>query len=156
VNTKLIAPLMLVVALIVSACGGGALVAEPPTAAPAAQPTAAPAAQPTTVFEAAPEPTVGALPTAAPTAVPQPAVQVAGALSWRDQILRNDQVLVTAIGLPAPQAGQVYTAWLGGKDGSLPLGALSAAGDPATLTFISPINDNLLGKFEQVYITQAA
>jgi plastocyanin len=157
VNTrKLIAPLMLVVALIISACGGGAPIAEQPTAAPAAQPTAAPAAQPTTVFESVPEPTVGALPTAAPTAAPQAVVQAAGALSWRDQILRNDSVLVSATGLPAPQAGQVYAAWLGGKDGSLPLGALSATGNPATLTFISPINDNLLGKFDQVYITQAS
>jgi plastocyanin len=89
------------------------------------------------------------VPTAAPAAA-------SGALSWRDQVLRNDQVIVAVAGLPAPQAGQVYAAWLGGTDKSLPLGKLSGSGDTATVTYISPTNDNLIGNFSQVYITQAA
>src|SRR6266545_318949 len=148
---------LLILALLLSACGG-APAQEAPTAAPAAaQPTAAAqpaAAQPTPTFEpvtdVGKEPTVAAQPTAAPAAT------ASGALSWRDQVLRNDQVIVAVAGLPALQAGQVYAAWLGGKDKSLPLGKLSGSGDTTTLTYISPTNDNLIGSFNQVYITQAA
>lgn len=120
-------------ALVLAACGGGAPApAEAPTAAPAA-------AQPTAAFEPAQdaEPTVGALPTAAPaaeapTAAPAaaPAAAGSGALAWRDQVLRNDQVLVSITGLQAPPSGQVYAAWLGGASASLPLGKLSLGSDP--------------------------
>jgi plastocyanin len=155
---KLFGPL-LVLALLLSACGGTPA-QEAPTAAPAAAaPTAAAqeaptaAVQPTPTFESVTdvgkEPTVAALPTAAPVAA-------SGALSWRDQVLRNDQVIVAVTGLPTPQAGQVYAAWLGGADKSLPLGKLSASGDTATVTYISPTNDNLIGSFDKIYVTQAA
>ncbi len=145
-------------ALVLAACGGGApATTEAPTAAPAA-------AQPTAAFEPAQdaEPTVGALPTAAPAAQPTaapaaaPAAAGSGALAWRDQVLRNDQVLVSISGLQAPPAGQVYAAWLGGASASLPLGKLSLGSDPATLTFVSPTNDNLLGAFNQIYVTQSS
>jgi plastocyanin len=155
-NARILFVPLLIVALLLSACGG-APAQESPTAAPAAQPTAAAqpaAAQPTPTFESVTdvgtEPTVAAQPTAAPAAV------ASGALSWRDQVLRNDQVVVAVAGLPAPQAGQVYAAWLGGKDISLPLGKLSGSDEAATVIYISPTNDNLLGKFDQIYITQAA
>jgi len=144
--------LFIIAALLLSACGL-APAAEPPTAAPAAPapPTSAPAAQPTPTFEpvsdTAKEPTIGAAPTATP--------QAAGALVWRDQVLRNDEIIISINGLSAPQSGQVYQAWLGGQDASLPLGTLNAGSDPATLTFVSPTNDNLLSKFNRVYITQA-
>jgi plastocyanin len=155
---KLFGPL-LILALLLSACGG-APTQEAPTAAPAAAaPTAAAAAAPTAATQPTPtfesvadvtqEPTIAALPTAAPAST-------GGALSWRDQVLRNDQVIVAVTGLPAPQAGQVYAAWLGGTDQSLPLGKLSGSGDTATVTYISPTNDNLIAKFSQIYITQAA
>jgi len=148
---------LLTLALILSACGG-APAQEAPTAAPAAaQPTAAPqpaASQPTPTFESVAdvgkEPTIAAAPTTAPVAA------ASGALSWRDQVLRNDQVIVAVSGLPAPQAGQVYAAWLGGKQKSLPLGKLSGSDAAATVTYISPTNDNLLATFDQIYITQAA
>ncbi len=154
---KLFGPL-LIVALLLSACGS-APAQEAPTAAPAAaQPTAASqptaATQPTPTFEpvadVGKEPTVAALPAAAPAAT------ASGALSWRDQVLRNDQVIVAVNGLPALPAGQVYAAWLGGADKSLPLGKLSGSGDTATVTYISPTNENLIGSFSQIYITQAA
>jgi plastocyanin len=154
---KLFGPL-LALALLLSACGG-APAQEAPTAAPAAAaPTAAAAAptaaaQPTPTFEpvtdVGKEPTVAAVPTAAPATA-------SGALSWRDQVLRNDQVIVSVAGLPALQPGQVYAAWLGGADQSLPLGKLSGSGDAAAVTYVSPTNDNLIGSFSQVYVTQAA
>jgi plastocyanin len=149
---RLFGLLVIVAALTLSACGGGATT-EAPTVAPAAQPpsTAAPAApaQPTPTFEhiSDTEPTIAAAPQTGPAA--------AGALAWRDQVLRNDAVIVSVTGLAAPQAGQTYAAWLAGKDGSTPLGPLSVGSDPATLTFVSPINANLLGAFNQIYITQA-
>ncbi|MFN8501171.1 cupredoxin domain-containing protein [Kouleothrix sp.] len=151
--------LLIVAALLLAACGGAPAAEQPPTAqqAPtaAALPTAAPLA-PTPTFEPAAdaEPTVGAAPTAAPTAAT--AAQGGGALAWRDQVLRNDEVIVSVSGLAAPPSGQVYAAWLGGKDASLPLGPLTLSSDPATLTFVSPNNENLLGTYSQVYITQAA
>jgi len=159
---KLFGPLLILV-LLLSACGGAPAqdaptagiptqAAAPAAAAPTAAPAPTAAAQPTPTFESVTdvgkEPTVAAVPTAAPAAAN-------GALSWRDQVLRNDQVIVAVTGLPAPQAGQVYAAWLGGTDKSLPLGKLSGSGDTATVTYISPINDNLLGSFSQIYITQS-
>ncbi len=145
--------MVVVAALTLSACGG-AETTESPTDVPAAQPvsTAAPAAapaQPTPTFEriSDAEPTIAAAPQTNPAAV--------GALAWRDQVLRNDAVIVSVTGLAAPRAGQTYAAWLTGKDGSTPLGPLSIGGDPATLTFVSPTNANLLGAFNQIYITQA-
>jgi plastocyanin len=153
---RFVGPLV-TLALLLAACGG-APAQEAPTAAPAqAAPTAAPAqaaSQPTPTFEpvadVGKEPTIAAAPTAAPSA------QASGALSWRDQVLRNDQVIVAVSGLPALQAGQVYAAWLGGKDKSLALGKLSGSGDAATAIYVSPTNENLLATFDQIYITQAA
>lgn len=152
--------LVLIAALTLGACGGApaaqaptaapAATAAQPTAAPAAQPTAAPAVQPTPAFESVTdvEPTIGVEPTIA-------AVQASGALAWRDQILRNDAVAINIAGLTPPAAGQVYAAWLSGKQGSLPIGTLSAGLAGATLTYVSPTNANLLGEFERAYITQA-
>lgn len=145
---------LLAAALLLAACGGGA--AEAPTAAPpavqpttvAAQPTVAP---PTPTFEQVTdvEPTVGA---ASP--LPATATQASGALAWRDRVLRNDEVIVNVTGLTPPDAGQVYAAWLSGKDNSLPLGALSIGAAGATLSYVSPTNDNLLGLFERIYVTK--
>jgi plastocyanin len=141
--------MMLSAALVLSACAGGA--AEPsPTAAPATQApatqlaTAAPVVQATPTFEAAIdlEPTV-------------PALQASGTLAWRDQVLRNDAVVVAVTGLQPPPTGQVYAAWLSGQQDSLPLGALNVSSGTATLTYVSPNQENLLGKYERAYIIQA-
>lgn len=146
--------LLTVGALLLAACGGGAPAAEP-TAAPAqATPTFEPVQDAEPTVGAAAEPTAAPAPTAAAAEPAAPAA--AGTLAWRDQVLRNDEVIVSVTGLPAPPAGQVYAAWLGGADGSLPLGKLSLGSDPATLTFVSPANQNLLGAYSQVYVTQAA
>jgi plastocyanin len=150
---------LMLAALLLSACGGAPAATQPTTAPAAAAPTApAQPAQPTPAFEPATdvEPTVGAAPTAAAAPTSAPAAAGSGTLAWRDQVLRNDEVLVAVTGLPTPQAGQVYAAWLGSGSGSLPLGPLNAGSDPATLTFVSPTNENLLGAFDQVYVTQAA
>ena len=147
---------MLFAALILSACGGAPAV-ESPTAASVAQSTTAPATQPTAAATAAPatqptpsfesvtdtEPTIGA-------------VQASGALAWRDQVLRNDMVIVSINGLPPPEAGQVYAAWLANKDSSLALGTLSSgSGGVATLSYTSPTQENLLGTYDRVYVTRA-
>jgi plastocyanin len=145
-------------ALLLSACGG-APAAELPTAAPAAaepptaavaQPTAAPAVEPT--IAAPPTPTFEAVSDAEPT-IAAPAAQ--GALGWRDQILRNDAVIVSITGLDAPASGEAYGAWLSGAESSLALGKLSTGSNGVTtLNYISPTNDNLLGAYERVYITK--
>ena len=143
---------LVTLALFVSACGG-APVAQAPTAAPAApavQPTAAPVAQPTAAFEKVndAEPTVGAIANAAAPAV--------GTLSWRDQVLSNDVVALSIDGLTPPTSGNGYAAWLANKDQSLPLGALTSnENGGATLIFSSPEQQNLLGAFDHIYITQA-
>ncbi len=150
---KRLSSMVLIVGLLLAACGGTPA-AELPTAAPAAQPTAV-------------EPTVGAQPTSAPTAPPTPtfepitdteptvgAVQASGALAWRDQVLRNDSTIISVSGLASPESGQTYAAWISGKDSSLALGKLSGSGDTLTLTYVSPTNVNLLSTFERVYITK--
>jgi plastocyanin len=152
---RLLGLLSLVTALLLSACGG-APAAEAPTAAPAA-PTAAPAA--TAAPTTAPAPTAGLpTPTFESVSDQEPTVgapTASGTLGWRDQILRNDAVFISINGLTAPESGQVYAAWLAGKDSSLALGTLSAGSNGvATLNYVSPGNDNLLGKYERVYITR--
>ena len=55
-------------------------------------------------------------------AAPQPR----GLVTWRDDTLRNDSLLVSADDLPALPGGQVYAAWLSGKDNNnLFLGTLA-------------------------------
>jgi plastocyanin len=140
--------------MLLSACGG----------APAASPTAVPAAA---TAPAAPPTAAAAAPTAAP-APPTPsfepvtdteptvgATQASGTLSWRDQVLRNDAVFVSVSGLTAPEAGQVYTAWLASADSSLPLGPLQAStGGALALNYTSPTQENLLAKYDRVYVTK--
>ena len=152
---------IITVALLLSACGGlpntaadlpaNATAVQQPTAAPAAaQPTAAPAAEPT--IAAPPTPTFEQVSDAEPT-IAAPAAE--GALGWRDQILRNDAVIVSITGLDAPSSGEAYGAWLSGAQNSLPLGKLSAGSNGvATLNYFSPTNENLLGAYERVYITK--
>lgn len=129
---------------VLSACGGTPA-APAPTSAPAAQPTAE--AQPTAVFEAVTDP--GAEPT---VGVAQ--VDASGALAWRDQVLRNDAVAISISGLGSLPTGNSYAAWLATKDNSLPLGALTTGeNDTVSLTFASPAQQNLLGSYEQIFIT---
>src|SRR5262245_22213879 len=141
--------------MLLSACGG-APAAEAPTAAPA-PPTAVPA--PTTAPTAAAAPTASVpTPTFESVSDQEPtvgAVAASGTLGWRDQILRNDAVVISINGLSTPESGQVYAAWLAGKDSSLALGTLSAGSNGvATLNYVSTTNDNLLGIYERVYVTR--
>ncbi len=152
-NTRTFLALVLALAaLLLGACGNQS------AAAPTAAPTEALAAPlpPTPTFESVVdvEPTVGAEPTAAPPPTPAPLAASGGTLAWRDQILRNDAVVVSVEGLP-PAADAQYAAWLAGGEGSLPLGTLSNVGGALTLAYVSPDQANLLGSFDKVYITMS-
>jgi ABC-type glycerol-3-phosphate transport system substrate-binding protein len=80
-SRRLIPALVLLVALILSACGGTP--AASPTAAPAAAPTAAPAAEAPTAAPAAPTAAPAAAPTAAPAAEAPTAAPAADSLSGK-------------------------------------------------------------------------
>jgi plastocyanin len=132
------------------------VVAAAETASPAAPPTQAPV-PPT---EAPVPPTVVPSPTqaqAAATSPPATAVVdvVPATLAWRDDVVFNDAVIVAVSGLPAPEDGTVYAAWLAGADTSLFLGPLPAVQDePATLTYRSPVHENLLALYDRAFITR--
>lgn len=147
---RLFGLMTLIMALLLNACGGTPAAVSPTTApataVTATQPAGATtaAAQPTPSFESVTdtEPTIGAAP-------------ASGAMAWRDQVLRNDATFVSISGLPALEAGQVYAAWLSGKENSLALGPLSAgSGGTATLNYLSPAQENLLAAYDRVYITR--
>jgi plastocyanin len=149
---RLLRILVIAALFALSACGSatpapesGQATAPPATAA--APPTTAAAAPPTVTFESVTEEPIDLEPTTA-------AVQASGSVVWRDQVLRNDSVTVQASGLPAPAAGQIYAAWLVGGESSLPLGELALSGDAASLTYVSPAQENLLANYDQVYIGQ--
>ena len=165
-------------ALALSACGTAPTAPASPAAdsAPAQQASAPAAADasagaavnaaPTPTFEvvvdaepsaaeasAAPAASAAAEASAAPAAV----AGATGNSAWRDQVLRSDALLVAVENLPAPANGEVYSAWLAGGDSSLPLGTLAPAGNgPATLTYVSPGHENLLGAYDRVYVGKGA
>ncbi|HYF62467.1 MAG TPA: hypothetical protein VD886_06610, partial [Herpetosiphonaceae bacterium] len=148
--------LMVIVALFaMSGCGG----AEPPAdsgQATAPSPTSGSptALAPTVTFESVTEEPIDLEPTTVAATPTTAAVQGSGSVAWRDQVLRNDSVTIQASGLPAPAAGQAYAAWLVGGEGSLPLGELVLGGDTASLTYVSPTQENLLAAYDQAYIGQ--
>lgn len=140
--------LLFVAGLVLSACSGTAVTDSPastaqPSGAPAAQLTAEPQARATTA------PTAAA--TAAPPTPEPPSAN--GAMVWRDQVLRSDTAIFSVDGLPIAADGHVYAAWLASNEGSLPLGPLRFSGGVANLLYISPTQDNLLGRYDRVYIT---
>jgi len=72
-------------------------------------------------------------------------------------VLRSDALLVAVENLPPPANGEVYSAWLAGADKSLPLGTLAPTGNgPATVTYVSPANENLLGAYDRVFVGKGA
>jgi hypothetical protein len=81
--------------------------------------------------------------------------QASGRVAWRDKSHRNDQIVVAARGLPPPEAGQVYAAWLSGQDGGLALGRLRPGDqDDLIVYYTSPTGENLLQRYDRVSITQ--
>jgi serine/threonine protein kinase/plastocyanin len=123
---------------------------EPDTAALPGEPELTPTAQ---------SARAGDLPAAPVIAAPVDlsSAAITGTLSWHDQVLWNDAVTVVINDLPEPGAGNVYAAWLANTDESLPLGILGAGTEGASeVTYISPIHENLLGRYDQVFITVAA
>src|SRR6185436_2767888 len=140
-------------------------------AAPAA-PTAAPPTQ--VVAAAQPAPAIVAKPTTppAPASAPTPTFEhvaehaVAnaepriaapaphGLLTWRDDTLNNDSLLISAEDLPTLPTGQVYAAWLAGKNDRLFLGTLAPGkGGALSLAFASSDNANLLADFDHLTIS---
>lgn len=143
--------LALAAALALGACSWGG--AGQPAATGEAQAPAPPAASEAPVLQA----TAGApsAPTAEATAAPAPTAEVpppTGAMVWRDQVLRSDTVIFSVSGLAAPDAGRVYAGWLASDAGSLPLGPLGLGGGAANLVYVSPTQDNLLGRYDRVYV----
>jgi plastocyanin len=94
--------------------------------------------------------------TAAPANVLAPTnTPASGALIWQDVALRNDGVTLTVRGLPQPDSGEVYAAWLVSDQNSLPIGELRAGDSNSwSLAYTSPQHDNLLGSFDRVYVTR--
>ncbi len=81
--------------------------------------------------------------------------QANGTLLWNDLALHDDSVKVSVSGLPAPNTGEVYAAWLASDTNSLALGPLGPSDNGSwSLTYTSPIHENLLGRFDRVYITK--
>lgn len=123
-----------------------------PTASPL-PPTVVPSSTPELAVPAT-LPAATATSEAAPTATTA-AVSEVVTLAWRDDIVFNDALLVSAAGLPAPEDGTIYAAWLAGTDASLFLGTLAAEGDgPATLIYRSPTHENLLARYDRAFITR--
>jgi hypothetical protein len=128
------------VALSMGACVAAPAAAPTPTPAPPA--TRVPIAQPTVVVVAKPtQPPVAAAPTATFERVAEQEPRVAapkphGLVTWRDDTLRNDSLLVSAEDLPTLPRGQVYAAWLAGDDNSVFLGTLApGAGGANVLSY---------------------
>jgi len=167
----------LLLALLLAGCSDNPLTAFPTTtqvptaeeeaAATPTPPAAADAANqieentPAAPAEPAPtqeqSPTLGITPTLAPspTEVVQEAPQASGTLVWRDQILHSDSVIISVSGLNEPPAGEMYAAWLANAERRLPIGALRfAENGTASLTYVSPVQKNLLGNYDQVYLVQ--
>jgi plastocyanin len=153
-------PILMTIAAL-SGCAGGAsspatgaqlpTQAAPPTAAATA--TVAPA--PTTIDHHASGDAGPPTTTVATTAATGDVGTPLGALSWRDQALRNDAVQLKVAGLATPQPGQSYAAQLVGEGGELPLGALSFTGDIATLSYSAPDAANLLGAYQQITVARS-
>ncbi len=141
---------LLISAMMLAACGSAPAVEAPAPVAPttelAPEPTIAPL----------PSPTFEAVSAVEPTAVPVAASTAAGILDWRDNVLRSDGVVLSANGLPVLPAGEVYVAWLGTSEGSLPLGALRQDGEQATLSYDAADQANLLAAFDRAYVTSTA
>jgi plastocyanin len=128
--------------------------------APVVAPTQAPVAPPTAVVVVAKPTAPAPLPTFERVAEQEPRVaapQARGLVTWRDDTLRNDSLLVSADDLPALPGGQVYAAWLSGKDNNLFLGTLAPGkGGAQVLTFASPDHANLLGEFDRLTVSRVA
>lgn len=146
----------------------GACVAAPAAPTPIAAPTAAQAPvgqRTTTVVVSAPPTAVVAVAPPTPSfervaeqepriAAPQPK----GLVTWRDDTLRNDSLLISAEDLPLLSGGQVYAAWLSGKDNNnVFLGTLSpGSGGAQVLTFASTDHTNLLADFDRLTVSRVA
>jgi plastocyanin len=118
----------------------------PPPAAPAA-PAAAPASpSPVAAAPAAAPPPPAAAPAAKPVAV-----STLGTAAIKDDLVRNDQLLVSMTSVPAPPSGQVYQGWmLVGGQPKRPSGGPMAVGSDGSIQFSWTARDgaNLIKDFD--------
>jgi len=79
----------------------------------------------------------------------------AATLRFRDGTAKNDEVTLFVTGLPTPEAGTQYEAWLVGDHGERPvsIGLLSPTESGMKLVFTSPEGHNLLAEFDAAQIT---
>ncbi|MBK9715397.1 MAG: protein kinase [Kouleothrix sp.] len=136
-----------VAALVWPRLSGGAGTGNASTSATAAQPAAGGATA---------QPSAPAQPSAqAPAVVGGIFAQATGTLAWRDVALRNDGVVVGIRGMPPLGAGEVYAAWLVGEQDSLAIGTLGPVDDGGlALTYTSPAHENLLARYDRVFVTK--
>ncbi len=148
------------VALSMGACVAAPAAAPTPTAAPPA--TQVPIAPPTVaVSKPTPPPVVVApTPTFERVAEQQPRIaapQPHGLVTWRDDTLRNDSLLIAAEDLPTLPNGQVYAAWLAGNGNSVFLGTLApGSGGAQVLTYAASDHVNLLSDFDRLAVTRVS
>lgn len=104
--------------------------------------------------ETTPETAPGAGGQPAPPAA-DPNVEAVGLVVWRDKLRWNDLVHIEVQGLPPPEAGQVYAAWLDGGEKSRALGTLEAGLDNMlAITYVAEDGENLLAAYDQVIVTR--
>lgn len=151
--------LLILMLLLVVACGQGEEAADEPTAVPAtatAEPSVAATATPTTEATAEPEPTAEpAEPTEAPTAeaVAEPAAPRVGLLRFRDNgeiLAGNFQLLMEDV--TASPEGTHYELWLSDDQGVpvLNLGAFEAG---SNVQFSGSTQEHLLGNYSGAIIS---
>ncbi|NTU85087.1 MAG: serine/threonine protein kinase, partial [Chloroflexales bacterium] len=147
----------LVLALILALAGGAVLLLWPRPAPPSVAAVATGVAPSLAAATSASATTVPA--TQPPATAATGAVAVAGgatpsgAVSYSDAGLWSDTVTLSVRGLPDVSAEQVYAAWLSNASGSLYVGDLQRhAGDDLRVSYTSPIHQNLIGEYDQIFI----
>ena len=151
---------ILILVVLVSACGGGAAVQPTltrpsdtsPTATPAVQPTDPPA-QPTESAVEAIEPTQ---PTEAPEPIATPVPSVEGRVSFQSQLAVADQLVLTLRNVAPPADGFVYEGWLIADDGvtKTSTGVFEIdGGGSGDRAWTSPSGENLIASYAGFVVT---
>lgn len=175
------AVLFLILAVVLTACGGEAqptatqVPAPPPTTAPTQPPTAQPTEPPMPTHQPTHQPAPSATspdqevdqptpsatepaaqPTALPTATPPSAPATGGSVSFRDSLAVADQLALKMNGVAPPPAGFAYEGWLIADDGvtEISTGVFEVGADGSVdYTWTSPAGENLIARYASFAIT---